>query len=76
MRVAGEAFEKLDVDGSGELEREEITQLAGQMGNFAGNEEERERKIDQFFKDFDTDGDGMISKQEWVDFFGRQFDLK
>ena len=46
------------------------------MGNFAGNEEERERKIDQFFKDFDTDGDGMISKQEWVDFFGRQFDLK
>ena len=46
MTIAGEAFMKLDVDGSGELEREEITQLAGMMGDITGDEEERERKID------------------------------
>ncbi len=31
-------------------------------------------KIDAFFKSFDDDGDRCITKNEWLNFYGKLFD--
>ena len=33
-----------------------------------------EAEINQFISTFDTDGDGKVSKDEWLTFFGNMFD--
>ena len=40
----------------------------------AANEETRAKVIDDLIAQFDTDGDGMISKNEWLTFFGQMYD--
>ena len=75
LAQALEAFNKLDLDGSGAIERSEIQELvrssASGMMNGEGN---NDQKINEFIETFDTDGDGAVQKQEWLDFFGRLFD--
>ena len=71
LTQAEEAFNKLDLDGSGQIERDELATLAQQSGqSFGGSEEE----INNFISTFDTDGDGQVSRDEWLTFFGNMFD--
>ena len=76
LQQAEEAFAKLDLDGNGEVDRNEIMQLASQgMGlPEQANEAAKEAKIKEFLDSFDTDGDGKIQKSEWLNFFGQLFD--
>ena len=40
----------------------------------AANEETRAKVIDDLISQFDTDGDGMISRNEWITFFSQMYD--
>ena len=72
LATAEEAFNKLDIDGNGEVDRSEVMTLAKQgQGLPAGTSE---AKINEFFATFDADGDGKIQKSEWLNFFGQLFD--
>ena len=76
LATATEAFNKLDLDGNGNVDKEEVRSLATQgLGLPEGdNAEAREAKIGEFFATFDENGDGKISKEEWLSFFGKLFD--
>ena len=62
------AFNELDLDGDGEIDRGEIEQLASQGGGLDAS------KIDELFATFDTNGDGLIQKGEWLTFYSSLFD--
>ena len=76
LATAEEAFNKLDLDGNGEVDRSEVQQLASQGVGLPDNADPaaREAKINEFFASFDADGDGKIQKSEWLNFFGSLFD--
>ena len=76
LAQAEEAFKKLDLDGNGEVDREEIMKLAeqGQGLPDGASAEAKEAKIKEFLDSFDQDGDGKIQKSEWLMFFGNLFD--
>ena len=76
LDTAREAFAKLDIDGNGQVEKDELRQFSMQaeIGGGAIDADDREKKIAEFFATFDTDGDGKVSLDEWLNFFGHLFD--
>ena len=76
LATAEEAFNKLDLNGDGDVSREEVMALAEQGSGLpdGANAEEKETKIREFFESFDANGDGRIQKSEWLEFFGKLFD--
>jgi len=52
-------FDKMDKDGDGQLDREEIKEGLSAMGV-------SDEDVDEMIKSADTDGDGKISKNEWL----------
>jgi uncharacterized protein (DUF2267 family) len=59
-------FDFCDEDNDGFLERNELGNVAAAMGNLCTDEE-----IDQMLADHDTDGDGKISKDEFMTWFSK-----
>jgi len=55
-------FKKIDLDGNGNLEREEIFKFCGGSKQMAA---------DLMF-DLDEDQDGQVTMEEWMDYWGRQ----
>ena len=74
LTQAEEAFAKLDINGDGEVDRTEITALAGDGLPAGCDQATKDAKIKEFLDSFDTDGDGKIQKAEWLNFFGQLFD--
>ena len=76
INVTEEAFDKLDVNGDGEVDRKEVQQLANSGVGIPDNADPalKEAKINEFFASFDENGDGKIQKSEWLNFFGQLFD--
>ena len=74
LAQAEEAFNKLDINGDGEVDRNEICQLAGAGLPEGCDEETKNKKVQEFLDSFDSDGDGKIQKAEWLNFFGQLFD--
>ena len=62
------AFNSLDLDGNGEIDRSEVEQLASRSGGLVAE------KINELFTTFDNNGDGLIQKDEWLTFYGGMFD--
>ncbi len=58
LNAAREAFEKLDADGSGQLEGEELLALREALGM-------RDRKAEALFKQLDTNEDGRVLRYEY-----------
>ena len=76
LTTAEEAFDKLDINSDGDVDRSEVAALAQQGVGLpdGANAAEKEAKIKEFFDNFDANGDGKIQKSEWLDFFGKLFD--
>ena len=69
-------FDNLDINKDGEIDRNEVMKLALQGVRMfeAKDAVARDRKVDEFFHTFDTNGDGKIQKSEWLEFFAKLFD--
>ena len=70
LKATEEAFNSLDSDKNGTVDRDELLALMGANGGPGVDQ----GKIQEFFNTFDADGDGKVSKQEWLTFFGNMFD--
>lgn len=77
---AGAEFDKLDLDGSGEVDQKELVEFArAQAGSTRANmstedQVKAEAKLEAMIDRFDANDDGRVSKAEWSQFFGRMFD--
>ena len=73
LEAVSAEFKKADADGSGSLDRNEIKAIVekeqGKLGAQA-----TEDKINEFFREFDANGDGQVSEAEFLEFFGKMFD--
>jgi len=59
-----------DKDNSGDLSKEELVDFLKQAENKALRQMALQgRDMDALFADMDTNGDGMISEEEWINFF-------
>ena len=73
LKQAEDGYAKLDTNGDGVIDRDELKAMAKEAGqNLTGGQ--MEAKIDEFLNTFDANNDGVVSKQEWLDFFGNLFD--
>jgi Ca2+-binding EF-hand superfamily protein len=64
-------WDKYDVDGSGDLDREETRAFVLNMGNLVGSEgmgEISDEDFNDVFNMFDADKSGTVEKDEMVDF--------
>ena len=67
------AYEKLDTNGDGHIDRDELKAHATAAGaKLTGGQSDAD--IDTFFQTFDANNDGVVSKEEWLTFFGNLFD--
>ena len=67
------AYEKLDTNGDGHIDRDELKAHATAAGaKLTGGQSDAD--IDTFFQTFDANNDGVVSKEEWLNFFGNLFD--
>eukprot|EP00055_Hartaetosiga_balthica_P008048 m.28811 g.28811 ORF g.28811 m.28811 type:complete len:157 (-) comp6092_c0_seq1:249-719(-) len=62
-QALGDAFKKIDQDGSGTISTVELTRYLTNIGDSLSKEE-----MAELIKDFDGDGDGEISYKEFVSF--------
>ena len=70
---ARQAYEKLDTNGDGHIDRDELKAHATAAGaKLTGGQSDAD--IDTFFATFDANNDGVVSKEEWLTFFGNLFD--
>ena len=73
IEEAQTAYDKLDTNGDGHIDRDELiahAKAAGAKLGAGGSDQD----VDQFFQTFDSNQDGVVSKEEWLDFFGKLFD--
>ena len=64
-------YDELDTNKDGSVDREELIAIARAQG---GSHNIDEAQLNDFFTQFDANGDGKVSKEEWINFFGRMFD--
>ena len=74
LRDAEIAFVNLDTDGNGTISVSEAERLIKDSSSIDDTDDSIQTKIEAFFSSFDKNRDNVISKQEWLDFYGRLFD--
>ena len=68
---ADQVFQSADIDGNGEIDRDELRSHIGM--SFANYSPEA---IDQIFSSIDVNSDGTITKEEWRDAFASSSALR
>ena len=71
IKEAEEAYDKLDTNGDGHIDRDELKAHAAAAGAKLGT---ADADVDAFFSTFDANNDGVVSREEWLGFFGKLFD--
>ena len=61
---AGKLFNKIDLDGNGKIEKDELKK--GMMEYWKLSEEEIENEIDEIYDNIDTDHNGYIEYEEFI----------
>ena len=74
MRDAEIAFVNVDSDGNGTISFSEAERLIKDSSYIDEPDESIKTKIEAFFSSFDKNRDNLVSKQEWLDFYGTLFD--
>ena len=56
LEAAAKAFDEVDVNGNGSIDRQEATAMLAKDGSLGGmTAEQKEAKLDEFFKTLDAD---------------------
>ena len=66
-QLAKAAFDAVDTDKSGFLEREELEQIMTMKNPDFPSEHDPSQDIDEIFKEIDSNGDGKFSFEEFKD---------
>lgn len=61
-------FQEIDVDGTGEIDRDEFARLCGDLGMALSA-----AQIHRAFNEIDTSGDGQLSRSETFAWLNRHF---
>ena len=66
-QMVEQSFKEADLDGSGVIERNELIQIIHKLHIKLGvTEPPKDDEIQQFLNNYDTNSDGVISKEEYV----------
>ena len=64
-------FNAMDANGNGEIDwNEALTYTKANSKLLSG----KQNDIQEFFDKFDTNKDGKVQREEWVDFYSKVFD--
>ena len=79
LKNAEAEFAKLDKNGDGTVEKDELVAYAKTQASSGeklteAQKAEAEAQIDAMIAQFDSNADGKVQKQEWLDFFTKVFD--
>jgi calmodulin len=72
-KVMEEAFRKVDIDGSGFLERGEFEQVLVQIAKEIGVDNPTREEVDDILDEIDENGDNRISREEFSDLIEKVF---
>ena len=64
--LAREAFNEVDEDRSGEIDESELKTVMASMSRQMGTPKPSDRQVTLLYKELDTDGDGMVSFDEFL----------
>ena len=73
VAAAGEQFDRMDPTLKGYVTREDVVTMR-QTQAAAHNAEVNDHEVDSFIRDFDTTGDGRVTREEFIEKFGTMFD--
>ena len=74
-KVMEEAFRKVDIDGSGFLERGEFEQVLVQIAKEIGVDNPTREEVDDILDEIDENGDNRISGDEFSDLIEKVFQM-
>lgn len=74
-KVMEEAFRKVDIDGSGFLERGEFEQVLVQIAKEIGVDNPTREEVDDILDEIDENGDNRISRDEFSDLIEKVFQM-
>jgi calmodulin len=74
-KLMEEAFRKVDIDGSGFLERGEFEQVLVQIAKEIGVDNPTREEVDDILDEIDENGDNRISRDEFSDLIEKVFQM-
>lgn len=74
-KLMEEAFRKVDIDGSGFLERGEFEQVLVQIAKEIGVDNPTRQEVDDILDEIDENGDNRISRDQFSDLIEKVFQM-
>jgi calmodulin len=74
-KLMEDAFRKVDIDGSGFLERGEFEQVLVQIAKEIGVDNPTREEVDEILDEIDENGDNRISRKEFSDLIEKVFQM-
>ena len=75
LKIAGQTFDELDPNKDGHIEVGEIGKHIDDVLPESVDKDLKEKALKEVVSTIDTNEDGKVSKQEWLDAMGKIFDL-
>lgn len=74
-KLMEEAFRKVDIDGSGFLERAQFEQVLVQIAKQIGVDNPTREEVDDILDEIDENGDNRISRDEFSELIQKVFQM-